>query len=216
MADVKALTGTRVTLRAPRLDDAEELFASVASDPEVTRYMSWTPHPDVDETRRVITELFNVGGERTWLIELRDSGEIIGTCGFRPVQAHSMRLRLLPGPAVVGPGTHGGGGRSSFSPRWKATRRCTESLRYAMSTTPGRRGCWNGPACRSRAGWFGTPSSRTSARAAGRSAVRQGGQVTTPRTAHARAASVKPDRSPSRSRNRARSSSRAGSVSEDA
>jgi [ribosomal protein S5]-alanine N-acetyltransferase len=90
MADIKVLTGERITLRAPRLEDAEELFASVASDPEVTRYMSWTTHPDVDETRRVITELFNVGGERTWLIELRNSGKIIGTCGFRPVQAHSM------------------------------------------------------------------------------------------------------------------------------
>jgi [ribosomal protein S5]-alanine N-acetyltransferase len=90
MSDVKALTGPRVTLRAPRLDDAEELFDSVASDPEVTRYMSWTPHPDVYETRRVITELFNVGGERTWLIELRDTGQIIGTCGFRPVKASTM------------------------------------------------------------------------------------------------------------------------------
>ena len=90
MAEVRVLTGQRVILRAPRLDDAEELFAAVASDPEVTRYMSWTPHPDVDETRRVITELFNVGGERTWLIELRDSGEIVGSCGFRAVQPHSM------------------------------------------------------------------------------------------------------------------------------
>jgi [ribosomal protein S5]-alanine N-acetyltransferase len=90
MAEVKVLTGDRVTLRAPRLADAGELFASVASDPEVTRYMSWTPHPDVDETRRVIAELFNVGAERTWLIELRDSGEIVGSCGFRPVAAHSM------------------------------------------------------------------------------------------------------------------------------
>ena len=90
MADVRVLTGQRVTLRAPRLDDADELFASVASDPEVTRYMSWTPHPDVDETRRVISELFNVGGERSWLIELRETGEIVGTCGFRPVQVHSM------------------------------------------------------------------------------------------------------------------------------
>ena len=51
--------------------------------------MSWTPHPDVDETRRVITEVFNVGDERTWLIVLRDTGEIVGTCGFRPLQAHS-------------------------------------------------------------------------------------------------------------------------------
>jgi RimJ/RimL family protein N-acetyltransferase len=90
MGDVRVLTGDRVILRAPRLDDAEELFTSVASDPEVTRYMLWTPHPDVAETRRVITEMFNVGEERTWLIQLRDSGEIIGTCGFRPQQPHSL------------------------------------------------------------------------------------------------------------------------------
>jgi [ribosomal protein S5]-alanine N-acetyltransferase len=89
MADVKTLTGDRVTLRAPRLQDAEELFASVASDPEVPRYMSWMPHPTVDETRRVITEVFNVGNERIWLIALRNSGEIVGTCGFRMVQPHS-------------------------------------------------------------------------------------------------------------------------------
>ena len=61
MHDVRVLTGDRVTLRRPRVDDAEELFAAVASDPEVTRYVTWTPHPDVAETRRVITELFNVG-----------------------------------------------------------------------------------------------------------------------------------------------------------
>jgi [ribosomal protein S5]-alanine N-acetyltransferase len=89
MVDIKVMTGERVVLRAPRCDDAEELFASVASDPEVTRYMSWTPHPDVDETRRVITELFNVGAERNWLIQLRDSGQIIGTCGFRALATHS-------------------------------------------------------------------------------------------------------------------------------
>jgi RimJ/RimL family protein N-acetyltransferase len=66
MADVKDLTGERVLLRAPALEDAGELFTSVASDPEVTRYMSWTAHPDVAETRRVINEVFNIGGERSW------------------------------------------------------------------------------------------------------------------------------------------------------
>jgi RimJ/RimL family protein N-acetyltransferase len=47
MPDVPVLTGQRVILHPPRLDDADELFASVASDPSVTRYTSWTPHPDV-------------------------------------------------------------------------------------------------------------------------------------------------------------------------
>ena len=63
MSDVEVMSGARVTLRAPDLDDAELLFERVASDPQVTRYLSWRPHPDVDETRRVIAEYFNVGGE---------------------------------------------------------------------------------------------------------------------------------------------------------
>jgi RimJ/RimL family protein N-acetyltransferase len=91
MAHVRTLIGERVVLRPPRLGDAEELFHSVACDPEVTRFMTWTPHPDVGETRRVISKLFNSGGERTWLIELRATGEIVGSCGFRPVTGvHSM------------------------------------------------------------------------------------------------------------------------------
>jgi [ribosomal protein S5]-alanine N-acetyltransferase len=90
--DDDVVLGARVRLRAPRIDDAEQLFERVASDPEVTRYLSWTPHPDVDETRRVITELFNVGDERTWLIELRESGEAIGLCGWRRPQRHAAEL----------------------------------------------------------------------------------------------------------------------------
>jgi len=84
-------------LRAPTLDDADELFASVASDPEVTRYVTWTPHPDVGETRRVITELFNVGKERTWLIELAATGEIVGTCGFQVIKPHLREFGYVLG-----------------------------------------------------------------------------------------------------------------------
>jgi ribosomal-protein-alanine N-acetyltransferase len=91
MADIPVLTGPRVTLRAPRVDDADVLFERIASDPEVTRYLSWTPHPDVAETRRVITELFNVGDEKTWLIDLRDRGPV-GLCGWRRPQSYSVEL----------------------------------------------------------------------------------------------------------------------------
>ncbi|MGV0745590.1 GNAT family N-acetyltransferase [Mycolicibacterium sp. XJ870] len=88
MAEI--LSGRRVLLRAPVVTDAEVLFARVASDPDVTRYLSWRPHPGVEETRRVITSLFNVGEERTWLIEL--SGEVIGVCGMRRPQQHEAEL----------------------------------------------------------------------------------------------------------------------------
>jgi [ribosomal protein S5]-alanine N-acetyltransferase len=91
MSDIEVLNGPQVTLRAPTLDDAELLFERTASDPEVSRYMSWRPHPDVDETRRVIREIFNVGGETTWLIELRGGGPI-GVCGWRRPQPHIIDI----------------------------------------------------------------------------------------------------------------------------
>jgi RimJ/RimL family protein N-acetyltransferase len=86
------LTGPRVRLRAPHLDDADAMFAVLASDVDVTRYLSWTPHPDVGETRRVITELFNVGDDPTWVIEWRDTGELIGTCGWLRPRPHTVDL----------------------------------------------------------------------------------------------------------------------------
>jgi [ribosomal protein S5]-alanine N-acetyltransferase len=88
VSDIQVLTGPRVTLRAPTVEDADLLFERITSDPEVTRYLSWSPHPSVNETRRVITEFFNVGGETTWLIELRDGGGPIGLCGWRRPQPH--------------------------------------------------------------------------------------------------------------------------------
>jgi [ribosomal protein S5]-alanine N-acetyltransferase len=91
MANVRVLTGPRVTLRPPHLDDADVLFERVASDPVVTRYLSWSPHSDVAETLRVITELFNVGDETTWLIDLRGEGPV-GVCGWRRPQPHSVEL----------------------------------------------------------------------------------------------------------------------------
>src|ERR1700757_4706704 len=92
MAVDESLVGPRILLRAPRVEDAEDLFASVTSDPKVTEYLSWTPHPDVNETRRVITELFNVGNDHTWLVALRESGEVVGQLGYRRPQAHAAEI----------------------------------------------------------------------------------------------------------------------------
>lgn len=90
MPNAQILAGPRVRLRPPVLDDAEALFARIASDPEVTRYLSWRPHSGVAETRRVITTLFNAGEEHTWLVEL--DGEVAGLCAWRRPQPHAVEL----------------------------------------------------------------------------------------------------------------------------
>lgn len=86
------LTSERTMLRAPHVDDAEAMFDEVASDPEVSRYLSWSPHRGVDETRRVITGLFNVDEDPTWLIETRGTGEFVGACGWRRPAPHTVEL----------------------------------------------------------------------------------------------------------------------------
>jgi RimJ/RimL family protein N-acetyltransferase len=92
VADEDVLVGRRIVLRRPRIDDADAIFAATASDPKVTEYLAWTPHPDVGETRRVITEVFNVGHDRTWAVTMRDTAEIIGQIGYRRPRPHEARL----------------------------------------------------------------------------------------------------------------------------
>ncbi len=90
MSNPQILAGSRVWLRPPVVEDAEALYARIASDPEVTRYLSWRPHSGVAETRRVITALFNVGDEQTWLVQI--DGEVAGLCALRRLQPHSVEL----------------------------------------------------------------------------------------------------------------------------
>jgi RimJ/RimL family protein N-acetyltransferase len=87
------IDGTRLVLRPPMLDDAGALFQRVARDPEVTKYLLWTPHPDVAATRRVITEKLNIADDdRTWAITLRNSDDVIGLTSCRRPVPHSVML----------------------------------------------------------------------------------------------------------------------------
>lgn len=44
----------RLLLRKPTLSDAGEIYRRYASDPEVTRYLSWPCHQSIDDTRAFI------------------------------------------------------------------------------------------------------------------------------------------------------------------
>jgi [ribosomal protein S5]-alanine N-acetyltransferase len=77
MAMATVLAGPRVRLRMPRVEDAEAMFTDPTSDPELTRYLSWTPHPNVDSTP-----------ERR-----RDpTGEFVGTCGWIRPRPNTVEL----------------------------------------------------------------------------------------------------------------------------
>ncbi|MGZ4564977.1 MAG: GNAT family N-acetyltransferase [Mycobacterium sp.] len=102
------ITGSRLVLRRPVVDDAGALFQRVARDPEVTKYLMWAPHADVEATRRVITEKLNVtDDERTWAIELRHSGEVVGLTSCRRPVPHSVEIGYCLGRRWWGKGLMG-------------------------------------------------------------------------------------------------------------
>jgi RimJ/RimL family protein N-acetyltransferase len=75
---------TRLVLRKPRLADAPAIFERYASDPEVTRFLSWPRHSTVADTRTFIE--FSDAEWTRWpagpyLVESRD-GVLLGGAGL--------------------------------------------------------------------------------------------------------------------------------------
>ncbi|MGM9753269.1 MAG: GNAT family N-acetyltransferase [Candidatus Cryptobacteroides sp.] len=69
----------RLILRPWRESDAETLFR-YASDPDVGPRAGWPPHKDIEESRRVIRDIFT--NDRTWAVTLRETDEAIGCMGY--------------------------------------------------------------------------------------------------------------------------------------
>lgn len=61
--------------------DAEAIFRQYAQDPEVTRYVSWRAHRDLEETReylRMCLLAWDVGKAFHWVIEGADDKQVQG------------------------------------------------------------------------------------------------------------------------------------------
>lgn len=78
---MKELETERLLLRRIRREDAQRIFACWASDPEVTKYLTWLPHESVAVTEQIMEHwLADYDRPDTYRygIELRDTGELIG------------------------------------------------------------------------------------------------------------------------------------------
>lgn len=80
-------TGTR-RIRTERLilrpfapDDAEDMFRNWASDPEVTKYLTWPTHPSADVTGMLLKDWiprYEDGACFNWAIQWQATGRVIG------------------------------------------------------------------------------------------------------------------------------------------
>mgnify|MGYP000893313850 FL=1 len=71
----------RLVLRRFSLNDAEAMFRNWANDPEVTKYLTWNPHGNITETRRVLknwTDSYE-SPDSYWAIVPKSVGEPIGS-----------------------------------------------------------------------------------------------------------------------------------------
>ena len=89
------LETNRLILRKAVHSDAEPMFRNWANDPEVTKYLTWPPHQNVEVTTNVVAswvESYQKEDYYHWMIVLKETGEPIGSllasCVGRVPSAH--------------------------------------------------------------------------------------------------------------------------------
>lgn len=78
----KPLTTPRLYLRRFVLQDAQNMFDNWARDAEVTRFLTWHPHANVEESRQILQQWIHVydrSEEYRWAIVLKQNNEVIGS-----------------------------------------------------------------------------------------------------------------------------------------
>ena len=88
----------RLLLRRFSIGDVEDMYENWASDPEVTRFLTWPVHSGADVTRGVLKDWiskYKDGGYFQWAMELKETGKVIGDISV-------VRLREDIGAADMG------------------------------------------------------------------------------------------------------------------
>ena len=71
----------RLVLRPFDVDDAEDMFTNWASDPEVTKFLTWPTHTSANVSRQILSgwiSRYEDGGFFNWAIEWKETGSVIG------------------------------------------------------------------------------------------------------------------------------------------
>jgi [ribosomal protein S5]-alanine N-acetyltransferase len=72
----------RLELRVPSVGDAEAIFADYAQDTEVTKYVVWSPHKEIGETRdflRACLRSWENGPDYPYVMVRKSDARLLGT-----------------------------------------------------------------------------------------------------------------------------------------
>ena len=84
-----SLQTKRLLLRPLCAEDTEDMYR-YARRADVTEYLLWAPHPSKKYTKDYLTYLesrYDMGDFFDWAVVERESGRMIGTCGFTNIDA---------------------------------------------------------------------------------------------------------------------------------
>lgn len=93
---IPTLLTERLILRMMRVSDCDDMY-EYAKRREVTRFLSWRPHPSSEYTRQYLEYLstrYNIGDFYDWAVVLKESKKMIGTCGFTRFDLHNNYAEL--------------------------------------------------------------------------------------------------------------------------
>ena len=84
----------RLILRRFTVNDAEDMFHNWANDSEVTKYLRWPPHLNVDVSRKLLNEWSSSYSDLAyyaWAITLKENHMVIGSIGIMDVSENDER-----------------------------------------------------------------------------------------------------------------------------
>lgn len=96
-ANIPTLETERLVMREMRVGDCFDMF-DYAKRRDVTQYLTWSPHCDVEYTKAYLQNLKNhykMGMFYDWALVLKNENKMVGTCGF-------TRFNLASNSAEIG------------------------------------------------------------------------------------------------------------------
>ena len=95
-SNIPTLETERLILRKILVSDAEDMF-EYSKDQTITKYLTWSPHPDKYYTVdyiKFITRKYKTGDFRDWAVIDKSTGKMIGTCGFTSVDLQNKKAEI--------------------------------------------------------------------------------------------------------------------------
>lgn len=78
---MKELETKRLLLRKFNFNDAQDMFDTWASDPEVCKYLTWNPHTSVEITKQILQmweDEYKLANTYRYAIVIKENNELIG------------------------------------------------------------------------------------------------------------------------------------------